>query len=222
MRVFASESNLIKASVLAAVVTVISVGRLVEGGKSLGLFVPAIFLLMTFIAGAVTAWGQKADMAGIVTSRQVLIRGIVIAALISAVALPAHIFWLDPVLRNALAGAKNPSLLELSFPPTNTGRISLVLWMAGFQVMFLVAAPMSLFARLTNRQSVSFALCIALRAYLTSRQVALHGVGENGALLVLVSVCENAAQCFVFARNGLAPAMLLAAGLQAHVFFPPR
>lgn len=215
MRDFFSESNLVKASGLAAVVTVMSVGRLIEGGRPPGLFIPATFLLLVFICGAVTAWGTRAGMAGIVTDRSTFLRGAAAAGILSLVALPVHVLWLDPLLRGALAA--KPQFLELSYPTTPRGCMASLLWSAGFQVMFLQAAPMSLFARLTNRRSVAMAMCIALRAYIATRQVGLIGIADHGALFVLCAVAATAAGCAVFARFGLGPTMLLAAGLDAHI-----
>jgi hypothetical protein len=136
--------------------------------------------------------------------------------------MPLRYFWLDPILRRSLETARNSSLLEMQFPSTTTGRISLVLWTSGFQLMFLVAAPLSLFARLVNRRVVAIALCIALRSYIASRQAAIGGISEGGAFFVLAAVTATAAECLVFTRFGLVPTMLLAAGLDTHVFFPAR
>jgi len=79
MRDYLSESNLFKAAGLAALLTVMSLGRLVQAGVPLGLYVPATFVVMTLVSGAVTAWGRHAGMPGIVTGRRTLLRGLAVA-----------------------------------------------------------------------------------------------------------------------------------------------
>lgn len=217
MREFASETNLLRAAGLAALVTTLSLGRLVDTGRPLHLFAPALFLLLLFLCGAVTAWGKRADMAGIATDRATLLRGAAVAAAIALVALPVRMLWIDPVLRAALAATGDGRLLALHYPSTASGRTALLLWSAGFQSMFLVAAPMSLFARLTNRRGASLALCLACRAFLAAKQAGLASLAAEGTPFMLAAVASNAAACLVFAWYGLLPAMLLAAGLELHV-----
>ena len=219
MRDYLSESNLVKAAGLAVVLTVMSLGRLIEARQPLGLYIPATFVAMTLIAGAVTAWGQRAGMPGIVTDRRTFLRGAAVAAGLSLLALPLYLFVLDPLLKTALLTSRHRTIVELSYPSTWEGRLSLVLWSAGFQALFLQAAPMSLFARLTGRRSAAVGLCLALRAYVSYRQVASAGVADGVPLLFVSALVTTAAGCVVFARFGLAPAMLFAAGLDLHVFF---
>ena len=218
MRDYFAESNLPRAAALASILTLMSVGRLVEGGKPLALFVPTTFAAMVFVSAAVTAWGRRAGMAGIVTDRRTFLRGAGIAAALSLLALPVTALWLDPTLRRAVLGATRSGMAELSYPSTLRGCLSLLLWSAGFQVMFLQAGPMSFFARLTGRASVSVVLCIAFRAYVAYRQVADAGMTESVLPFVVTATVTCGAGCMLFARFGLAPAVLLAAGLDLHVF----
>jgi len=138
---------------------------------------------------------------------------------LSLLALPLYVFWLDPILSAALQGAPRRSLMALSYPSTVTGRLSLVLWSAGFQTMFLQAAPMSLFGRLTERRSVAVGLCMALRAYVACRQMAEAGLPGGMSFFVASVLVTSAVGCVVFARFGFVPSMLFAAGLDLHVFF---
>lgn len=217
MRNFLSESNLRKAVPLAVILTLMTVGRLVQGGRPLGVYLPMTFLVLLFMAGAVTAWGQRAGMAGIVTDRRTFALGATIAAGLSLMALPLSLFWLDPILKPALQAATQPSTFILTYPPTVGGCLALLLWSAGFQTLFLQAAPMSLFARLTNRRAVAVGLCVALRIYVTHLQAAGAGMTTGVGLLVASAAVATSAGCLVFARFGLVPAMLLAAGLDGHV-----
>ena len=220
MRDYFAESNLPRAAALAAILTLMSVGRLVEGGKPLALFIPTTFAAMVFVSAAVTAWGRRAGMAGIATARRTFLRGATVAVALSLIALPIYAFWLDPVLRRGVLGATRSGMPELTYPSSLSGCISLLLWSAGFQVMFLQAAPMALFARLTGRASVSVVLCMAFRTYVTYRQVADAGMTEGLLPLAIAAVLTTGFGYIVFARFGLAPSMLLAAGLDLHVFLP--
>ncbi len=51
MRVFLSYQNLVRAATLAAIVTLMSLGRLVQGQMHLLLFIPVTFGLMMFVGG---------------------------------------------------------------------------------------------------------------------------------------------------------------------------
>jgi|GEM_PF-1871628 len=219
MRNFVSESNLFKAMGLATVLTIMSAGRLVQAAKPLGLFLPLTFVIMTFVSGAVTAWGRYAGMPGIMTNRRTLMRGAVFAVVLSLLALPVYVFWLDLPLRNTLLSMTRSPIAELSYPSTLTGCFSLVLWSAGFQTMFLEAAPMSLFARLTRRRSIAVALCAAMRTYIAYRQITEAGITNHLPLFIFPALVSTTAGCILFARFGLVPAMLLSAGLDIHVFF---
>ena len=77
----------------------------------------------------------------------------------------------------------------------------------------------SLFARLTKHSGIAILLSIATRAYIATKQVGVNGIAEHGSIFVFSAVIANAAGCVVFARFGLVPAMLLAAGLGLNVFF---
>ena len=65
MRILLSESNLFKSAGLSAILTVMSVGRLVQAGRPLGMYIPMTFVAMMLASGPVTAWGRHAGMPGI-------------------------------------------------------------------------------------------------------------------------------------------------------------
>lgn len=219
MRAYLSESNLVKAAGLAAIVTLMSVPRLIQSGRPLGLYVPVTFMAMALVGGTITAWGRCGGMAGIAAERRMFPRGVAVAAVLAALALPVQVFWLDPLLRHALAAALDPSARALSYPATAGGCVAVMLWSAGFETVFLQAAPMSFFSRLTGRTRVALALCLALRVYVAYRQVVFSGMTDGTAALILSAAATTAAGCMLFARFGLAPGMLLAAGLDLHLFF---
>ena len=218
MREFLSYRNLLKASALAAVITVMSTGRLIQGRMPLLIFIPLTFGLLTFICGAVTAWGNCAGMPGIVTDRKTLLRGTAVALLVSLVVLPVRLFWLDEVVQQALLSARDSSYYELSYPSTISGILSLILWSAGFQLLFAQAAPMSLCARLTNSRAIAIALCVALQTYILHEQVIAAGLSGSVTLFVAAALIQGTIACLIFSTYGLIPTVLLAIGTDLHLF----
>jgi hypothetical protein len=218
MRTFLPMPNLYRAMGMAVVVTGMSAPRIVQAGIEPRILIPASFLLMTFVCGAVTAWGTSAGMPGIVTDRRTFLQGALVAVALTLIILPIQILWTDPVIYKALLECSKPAAADLAFPPTQEGRVALLLWAAGFQVMFLQAAPMSLFARLTNRRYLALGLCLLFRVYVAHRQIADVGMADAVPLFLLSNILCAAAGCLLFARFGLAPTILFAAGLDLHLF----
>jgi len=221
MRDFLTETNLFKAAGLSAILTLMTMGRLVHAEKPFGVYVGLTFALMAFVCGAVTAWGKRGGMPGIVTDSQTLLRGLALAATVSLVLLPVQVLWLDPSFLDALENAESKTRMELAYPSTANGCLSLVLWSAGFQMMFLQAAPMSFFVRLTGSQAWALGLCVALRSFVAYLQIDEAGVTEHAVLFTVWAMVTTGVGCLVFARFGLAPTMFLAAGLDLNVFFVP-
>jgi hypothetical protein len=221
MRDLLSEDNLVKSAGLSAVLTLMSVGRLVQSGKSLVFYVPITFLVLIFVSGAVTAWGRCAGMPGIITERQTFRRGIGVAVVLSLIFNVIFIFWLNTIMREALLNAENSVAAELLLPATMGGRLALLLWAASFQVMFLQAAPMSLFARLSGARNVAIGLCLAFRAFIAYLQIDVIGINEHIPLVVISMLLISLTECMVFAKYGLAPTIFLAAGINLHIFFIP-
>lgn len=219
MRVFLSYNNLIKAASVAAVVTLMALGRLVQGQMSLLLFVPVTFGLMMFVGGAVTAWGHSAGMPGVVTDRGTLLRGTAVALVLALIVLLLRLLWFDDLVRRALLSATSPSVYALAYPDSLRGIAALILWSCGFQVLFTQAAPMSLAARLSRSRPVAIAICVAIQAYIFHHQLLVSGIHDIGPLLVLATMGHTAIGCCVFSRYGLAPTILLAAGTNLHLFF---
>lgn len=219
MRTLLSESNFFKSAGLSVILTVMSIGRLVHTGNPLGMYIPMTFAAMMLVSGPVIGWGRHAGMPGIYSDRLTLLKGAAIAVALSLIALPVHLYWLDSFLQPALLSAEHGALEELSYPSTDSARISLVLWSAGFQVMFMQAAPMSIMGRLTGRRSAAVGLCLALCAYVVYRQITEAGIRDCIPLFMVSALVSTTAGCVVFARFGLVPTMLLAGGMDVHVFF---
>lgn len=219
MHEFFSPANTRKAAILAAAVTAMATGRIVHGGLSLSFYVPMMFLLMMFVAAAVTAWGNCAGMPGITLDRKLLLQGALWAAALSGLALILQIFWLDPFLQSALHKTGNAKLQDLTYPTTIGGRLAIILWAAGFQTVFLQAAPMSMLVRLTGHVPASAGLCLVVTALLTRQQIAVNEIATGSMLIFITALAGNAVGCVMFAGFGLIPAMLLSAGLNLHLFF---
>ena len=218
MRDYATVENLGRAAVLSGVVTVMAVGRLTQGNLPLSAYVPLTFVAMLFVAGAVTSWGTKAGMPGIVTDRKTCAQGCGIALALAAISIAAHRLGAESVIRQLLDAPRHEAVLELAFPATFSGRVSLVLWSGGVQVLFLVAAPMAMFARLTGNRWIAAGLCLGLRAFVVYRQMADADIEQGIPVFMTGALLQTGAACFLFARYGLIPAMLFAAVSDLHVF----
>jgi hypothetical protein len=225
MRDYCNMPNLFRAALLSAVVTPLSVGRIVHGSLLLRITLPqavmACFCALTLVCAAVTAWGQKAGMPGIVTDRRTFLRGTGLALLLALAALPVFRYVLDPLLGGVLAASGNDAALEMNYPSTLAGQVALLCWMAGFQTLFVCAAPMSLFARLTGRRDFALALCMALGVYLVYLKVTDLGMQEHLLLFAIPSLLGCGFACFLFSRFGLAPTMILVAAMNLRLFLPP-
>jgi hypothetical protein len=219
MRTFISTANLKQAVGLAAAITVMSVARILQAGAMPSLQIPAAFLSLIFICGAVTAWGASAGMPGIMTDRKTLVQGTLVAICLSLIALPIQIFWTVPFICKSLLASAKPSLAALMFPAAAGSQIALLLWAVGFQTMFMQAAPMSFFARLVNRQSIALALCVIFRAYVSHHQLEGANLASMEPILFLSPLLATGTGCLVFARFGLAPTILLSIGLNLHLLF---
>lgn len=221
MREFLSTGNAAKAAVLAALVTVMAVPRLIQAGKALEILVPAAFLSMIFVCGAVTAWGSSAGMPGMITDRRTFLYGTGAAIILTLIAVPVQVLYSDPVIYSALLASAKQEAAAKAFPVALSGQIAVLLWSTGFQTMFLQAAPMSLFARLLNRRDLAIVLCLLFRAYVTHRQIADTGITAAVPLLLVSNMILTAAGCLMFARFGLAPTVILSIGLNLHLFISP-
>jgi len=218
MRTYLSMSNFGRALILAMGVTLMSVPRIVQGGLPLDLYIPAALVGMVLVAGAATAWSRQAGMVGLFPHWRLMLGGVGIAVLISLVAVPIQHAWIDPRIQAALSATGNAQLMALRYPVTAGGCVAVMLWSASFETLFFHAATLSFFARLTNRQWIAVALTVALRLFVSMRQMAETGVFDAVPLMLVSTGVMATAACVLFARTGLIPAMMLAAGLDLHLF----
>ena len=224
MRNYFTMPNLYKAALLSAAITLLSLGRLVHGSVLLPITltqaVMACFLSMTLVSAAVTAWGRQGGMPGIITDRNTFLRGAGVALLLAVLMQPCLRYGLDPRLYNLLDSSGNDAALELAYPSARAGQWALLCWMAGFQTLFVCAAPMSLCARLTGNRNLAMVLCMALSVYLVHLKVADAGMTDQFLLFALPGVLGCGLACYVFSRFGLAPAMLLSGAMTWRLFLP--
>lgn len=213
MRDYLTADNLLQGAGLSALVTLLAIGRLQQSDMPLLTGVVMLFVSMTLVCATVTAWGRQAGMAGVWTSGRTLRRGLLAALALGLALWPVFLLWLDPRIRAVLASAQDGDLLRLAFPPTTGTRLALILWALGFQTLFLLAAPMSVAARLTDNGYAALGLCALFRIYVAHRQVVENGLTGHMTLLTAPPVVIGLIGCLLFSRFGLAPAMFFAAVL---------
>jgi hypothetical protein len=115
---YLANNNLLPAAALSAIVSAMSIGRVLAGGRPFFSGVAMVFMSMTLVCAAVTAWGRRAGMAGAWTDAGTLRRGLLAALTLGLALWPAFLVALDPRTRDALGGAANGDALRLAFPPT--------------------------------------------------------------------------------------------------------
>ena len=220
MRDYVTLKNCRNAAALSAVVSAMAVPRILLGGVSPGILIPAAFLTMMFVAGAATAWSRKAGMEGLLRDPRRTLTACGAAALAAFALIPLQHIVLEPIFREALAASGDDRWMDLQFPGTMHGWLALVLWSAGFQTLFLDVGPVCLFARLTNRRSAAVALTVAVHVLVVLRQMAVYGVESSLLLLLGSAAVESAMSCVLFVKGGLLPTMIFSAGLQVHHLWP--
>ena len=90
--------NFWRAAAGGAVVTLMSLPRLAQANARMDLYVPATWISMTLVCGAVTAWGWSAGMPGMWGGLGKTWRGTVIALFVALLALPVQHFLVAPVV----------------------------------------------------------------------------------------------------------------------------
>jgi len=221
MRDYLSERNMLRAAACSGLITLLSVPRIAQGRLPLALYVPAAFVSMLLVSGAATAWEHCGGLAGLLPARRRIVAGAILAALSAAVLTPLYVRFVDPVLYRAIAATGDTARLSLAYPGTARGALAVMLWSMGFQTMFFLAAPLSLFARLARRRWVAIALTFGVRLYVLSCQIDRMGVCDGLPLFYASVGGTTLIACILFAHAGILPAALFAAGLDLHLFFPP-
>jgi len=221
MKDYLRQSNLARAMVLASIVTLMAVPRILHAGLDTWIYVPAALFAMTIVAGAGSAWGDRAGMYGLFPEKRRMLAGIGAAVLAGCAIIPLQLMWIDPVLIDAVRTASDKDSLRLSFPSSTPGRVALLLWVAGFETMFFQAGSMSFFARLSGNQWLSIAATVVFRVYATNEHLLHCGIEDTYYILLASSALGTVIACALFARAGLPAAMAFTSVLSLHHFFYP-
>ena len=216
MRDYVSLQNLRRSALLSAVVTVMTVPRLVQAGLPMDIYVPATILSMLLVCGAPAAWSHKGGLRGLFPAGRVW-RGVGIAFLLSLLALP-YFYYAAPVMRELLRSTGNVKLFELNYPESTADRLALVLWSGGFQTMFFCAAPMALFCRLLRRVWPAVILTVLMRVLVMGYRFSFVGVTHDILPALCASAVAAAVYSVLYAKAGLPATMVFAGGLNAHLF----
>jgi hypothetical protein len=218
MKDYLTEQNLAKAAGLGAMVAMMAMPRLIYAERGALQIVP-LFLLMTLVAGAATAWGKQGGLAGLFPPRETVFKGLAVAILAAGVMIPLYRGVVDGRLKEVLLAAGNAEQLRLSFPEEATGAWDLILWSAGFETLFFQAATMALLGRLFKRSWVAVAGAVALRVWVSHLQMSKAGIASTDPVLMGAVVAGSVAACLLYARSGFLPASLFSALLSARHLF---
>lgn len=213
MRTYFSEKNLIQASLLGAVVTLMSVPRILAGSLNPAFYVAAAFLSMTLVCGAVTAWGRNLGMGGVWPGRDGLRHNLAFAGLAGLALALVHVFLLDPVFSQAIEKTGDSTFMELHYPGTWGNCLALVLWTTGFETVFFYAATPSFVVRVARRIWPAYVFAATLRLMVTLHQMGTAGIDEAGHLFAAGSIVTSFVTVLLFVRGGLPAAMLFTAVL---------
>ncbi|MDA0991967.1 MAG: hypothetical protein O3A51_14600 [Verrucomicrobia bacterium] len=215
MRTYISLPNLARAVVLGGGMTLLSIPRLLQGSLSPVLYVATALLCLTMLAGMMTAWSAAGGMTGFWPGARRRWVGCGVAVLLGAMLVPLLTQWLDPMIKQALIASGHTERLQLQFPETRWQQAALILWVAGFQVLFFTASAMSLFSRLTKRWPMALVLAVILRLSVAHVQFDNIPIASMGPIYGMHAV-STAISCTLFARAGLLPAILFALVLSLH------
>ena len=211
MRALLDERNFMRAAHLGSVATVMAVPRILSANPHYPAL-PYVFvalLAMILVSAMATAWSRYGGMCGLLPERRRLWTGVAIGAAAGLAAYPIAC-TVDPVIRAAMFARGYAGLIEQAFPSTLRGVVALVLWAAGFESVFFIAATMSFFARLTNNQWAAVLGAAALRigvTYVKLSQAQLLNIMP----LVAIGVATTVVAAILYARAGLPAASVFVA-----------
>jgi hypothetical protein len=172
MRAYLQISNLKRSIILGGIVALAAAPRIILADQAVAVLVPSAFLLLTLVAGAVFACGSKGGMVGAFPERSVMRRGLCVAVVLGVVGGVASMVWGDDLLRQVLEQEGSARAFELGFPTDVPGKTALVLWSAGFQVLFLQAGTMVFLTRILRRWEFALITVGFGRVFVTHLQFA--------------------------------------------------
>ncbi|MFT5240871.1 MAG: hypothetical protein ACI9X0_001848 [Kiritimatiellia bacterium] len=219
MRAYLQISNLKRSIILGGIVALAAAPRIFLADQAVAVLVPSAFLLMTLVAGAVFAWGSKGGMVGAFPERSVMQRGLCVAVVLGVVGGVARMVWGDDQLREVLEQEGSARAFELGFPADVPGKIALVLWCAGFQVLFLQAGTMAFLTRILRRWEFALITVGFGRVFVTHLQFAEMGVTPIVSMY-LFGTLATLVGATLFARGGFLAAVVFAILLEMRVLLP--
>lgn len=195
MAAYLTSANLARAAYIGGVAGLMAVPRILEKANGDLLRVVSAFLLMTIVAGAVTAWGEAGGMRGPFPDwRKVL--PWTIGSIAVALLLVPFMLWYDSI----------PQLAR-DIPKSADAAIALVLWSAGFETLFFQAGLMSFIARLTGSGIAALAAGPALKLFVVLLQWAHFGFGPVPPLVIVGTVVTVGMAGVIYSRAGLPATM---------------
>lgn len=219
MKEFAREENLKRALLFGALLTLLSIPRLVE--VDLALPPPGLILftfgVMTFASGAAMAWQHHGGMAGLFPGKRRTALGTGWAVIAGLVLLSAF-FFIDPLLPRELAANAAYQRWGIVYPENEAEVISRILWSAGFQTMFFTAAAMAVFCRVTRNVWVSLLIVLCGRMLITAYRLTALELQAIIPPFLLITALFAIVSCLLFARYGLIPAAACAATIESRHF----
>lgn len=212
-------ANLLQALPWATIVTALSIPRLSEASFDLAFFIPATFVILIPVAGAGTAWGRSAGMAGMYSTTRRTIIGLLIAIALLAAIVPVQVLFTDPVLRTAIESTGRKQFFVIAYPPTHAACLASLLWAGSFEPLFWHGFTQSLAARVSNNLWIAIAVVICLRLMVIGmRAIQLHMTGYADVFLVSAAIQTFITGIF-YARAGMPATMAISAGLNIHLFY---
>lgn len=203
MREYLALSNLVKALLLGGIAAAMAMPRIVQAGMNPVLGGVTAFVAMTMIGGMVSAWNKKAGMAGLFPAWQKCLGGVAVALVAGCCVSVLSLYVIDPVVKHVFSVTGNGKSLELMFPDSTKECVGLLLWSAGFEILFFEAGAMSFFARLTNNSSVSVLGAAGLKMFVVFNRLSGLGITDEIPFFVISSGAISAMACILFAKSGL-------------------
>ncbi|TFH18164.1 MAG: hypothetical protein E4H02_00855 [Lentisphaerales bacterium] len=215
MRTYLAMTNLARAGLLAFIVAIMAVPRIMQGGPETRLLrIAMIFPVATIIAGAVTAWGGAARMAGPFPERGRMLKGLWMAVLAGVLITPI-LLWTEGGIIRELRANDNQAALRLMYPAGVGACFALILWGAGFETLFFRASAISLLARVTGRQLVAVVGTVLFRVLVSAIQFSEAGLHSSAGLRLTGVALLSVISCLFYVRAGLPATMMFAATLDA-------
>jgi len=211
MRDYLRVENLCRAFGLAVVVTIMSAPRVLVLGVPPALYIPTTLIAMTIVAGAATAWSRYGALNGLFPRPASAKSAYILAPVLGLTVFPILLFTITPATLETVSSTVPSHLVQSSYPNTFPHCLALILWSAGFELLFFIAAPISLSARLLPRFHFwpGFAAAAALRVLVIILKIPAGTLPHIYLVLLFIyTLTGTAILCRLFTRGGLPPCLI--------------